>query len=226
MKKILRSFVPASIQPVQLQKRSEGQMPLITGYGAVFYQEGREGTEYWLWNDVVERIDNQAFNRAVQEDDVRALMNHNPDLLLGRSAAGTLKLSVDATGLRYEIEPPDTQAGRDTVKSIERGDLTGSSFSFSILEENWRKETKSGSTINIRTLTDVQVYDVGPVTFPAYSATTTGTRQLRCIGDNREEEAREAIGNLKPTIEVISRDMVDFRCREIEMQLGGFRKRG
>lgn len=226
MPKILRSFVPASVQPVRLEKRAEGQLPLIVGYGAVFYQEGRSGTEYWLWDSFVERIDRAAFSRSVKEDDVRGLMNHDPNMLLGRTSSKTMRLSVDEVGLRYEIEPPDTQAGRDTVESIKRGDLTGSSFSFSILEEQWNRTKADDKEINVRTLLDVQTYDVGPVTFPAYEATTTGVRHLRCIGDDREAEAKEAISRMAPKVEVVTRDQVEARCREIEIRTGLARKRG
>jgi len=228
MRKILRSFVPASVQPVKLEKRADGQLPLITGYGAVFYQEGRDGTEYWLWDSFVERIDRSAFNRSVKEDDVRGLMNHDPNMLLGRTSSKTMRLSVDEVGLRYEIEPPDTQAGRDTVESIKRGDLTGSSFSFSILEERWKQDDSNGRTVSIRTLMDVQTYDVGPVTFPAYEATTTGVRHLRCIGDDRETEAKEAIERMKVKVEpasILTLDMIEARARVVAITSGLARSR-
>jgi len=218
--KILRSFVPASVQPVKLQERSDGQLPLITGYGAVFYREGVEGSQYWLWDNIVERIAPGAFDRAIGEDDIRGLKNHDPNLLLGRSTSNTMKLSVDEVGLRYEITPPNTQAGRDTIEEIKRGDLTGSSFSFLIPEggDDWSEQkTAEGARIHIRTLKELQVFDVGPVTFPAYSATTTGVRQLRCIGDYREAEAQEALKRFTPKVEVVSRTQVMIRCREIEL---------
>jgi len=226
MSKILRSFVPASVQPVRLEKRADGQLPLITGYGAVFYRDGEPGTEYWLWDSFVERIAPGAFSRAINEDDVRALKNHDVNLLLGRTSAKTMRLSVDNIGLKYEIDPPDTQAGRDTVAEIQRGDLTGSSFSFSILEESWRKETNDSGTINIRTLNDVQVYDVGPVTFPAYSGTTTGVRCYRSASKHEAEEIHETIERMSRKVEIVTASMVEARCREIEIKTGLSRKRG
>lgn len=218
--KLLRSFVPASVQPVRLQERSDGQLPLITGYGAVFYREGAEGTQYWLWDNVVERISSGAFNRAIQEDDVRGLKNHDPNLLLGRSSSNTMRLSVDEIGLRYEITPPNTQAGRDTIEEIKRGDLTGSSFSFLIPEggDEWTEaKTAEGAKIHIRTLKDLQVFDVGPVTFPAYSATSTGVRCFRSVGTDEADGIRKRFAQ---KFEVASRSMVMVRCREIEMALG------
>lgn len=217
---IHRSFVPATVQPVRLQERSDGQMPLIVGYGAVFYRAGQEGTQYWLWDNVVERIAPSAFTRAVKEDDVRGLKNHDPNLLLGRSSAGTMRLSVDEIGFRYEIDPPDTQNGHDTIKEIKRGDLSGSSFSFLIPEggDEWSEQkTAEGAKIHIRTLNEVQVFDTGPVTFPAYSATTTGVRCYRSV--TKEDEVLLLKRTAQKVI-VVSRTQVDVRCRELAIRLG------
>lgn len=218
--KVLRSFVPASVQPVRLQERSDGQSPLIVGYGAVFYRAGQEGTQYWLYDNIVERIDNRAFDRAIKEDDIRALKNHDPNLLLGRSNAGTMRLSVDEIGLRYEITPPSTQTGKDTIEEIKRGDLTGSSFSFVIPEggDDWSEQkTAEGAKIHIRTLRELQVFDVGPVTFPAYSATTTGVRCFRNMATGEREEYEQ---RFTPKVEALTRDMIEARCREIEIRAG------
>lgn len=156
----------------------DGQQTL-TGYAAVFHREGDAGTEYRLGPDVVERIAPTAFNRALSEKhDARALFNHDPNMLLGRAAAGTLRLSVDARGLRYEIDIPDTTVGRDVAASIARGDLSGSSFAFSIGKDGQRFE--KGKDFDVRHILDVDLFDVGPVTYPAYEGTTTGLRSGDC----------------------------------------------
>lgn len=145
----------------------------IVGYAAKFYRENDPGTEYQLFPGLAERIGETAFTRAIEErDDVRALFNHDPRSILGRLPAGTLKLSVDDVGLRYEIDPPDTQAGRDAITSIQRGDVDGSSFAFTVKRASWVEEEDR----DVRVLDDVQLYDVGPVTYPAYESATTGVR--------------------------------------------------
>ncbi|MFQ5439684.1 MAG: HK97 family phage prohead protease [Paracoccaceae bacterium] len=169
-----RRFLSINDCPVGLETREDNSR-LITGHAAVYY-DGSKSTEYELWRGAVERIMPGAFDRAIGDngDDVRALFNHDPDHLLGRTGAKTLMLSSDDKGLRYEIDPPDTNIGRDVMASIERRDLTGSSFSFIVLEETWRKD--DDANLEIREVNDVQLFDVCPVTFPAYAATTADSR--------------------------------------------------
>lgn len=198
-----RRFLSLKTAPVRIHNRAEGdsEQPVIDGYAAVYYREDDPGTEYWLWDDYVERIMPGAFDNAIANDDVRALFNHNPDQLLGRSTAATLRLRSDDTGLGYEIDPPDTQIGRDVLTSIRRGDLSGSSFAFVPTKRTFREEDREiadGHTINvyIREIEEVQLFDVGPVTYPAYDSSTTGVRG-RQTGIRSKEDAGEAFAALK-----------------------------
>ena len=167
-----RRFSPMPVEAVapRLGRASSSGLPKITGYAAVFYT-GRKSTQYELGPGLIERIHPEAFNRALRDrDDVRGLFNHNSDLVLGRSTAGTLALSVDSRGLRYEISPPDTTVARDLIENLRAGNVTGSSFAFSIDEETWTRE----GNLDIREVRSVRLYDVGPVTYPAYEATVAG----------------------------------------------------
>lgn len=169
---------------------AKGGAGTIVGYGAVFFRASDPGTVYAWWGDIEERIMPGAFDRAVREDDVRGLFNHSPHYVLGRTKAGTMRLSVDEKGLRYEIDAPDTQAGRDAVASIRRGDIDGSSFSFVTTDEEWIKEGGK----QVRLVRGVQLFDVGPVTFPAYEATTADTRDaIRARADELRRGADEAL---------------------------------
>jgi len=148
----------------------DGKPPTrIEGYAARF----NSPTE--LWPDYHEQIAPGAFARAIAEkQDVRATFNHDPNIVVGRTTAGTLKLTETKQGLRMEAWPPDTQWGRDLLVSIGRGDITQQSFSFIVRgEEN--KVAADGSVM--RTLTDVDLKDVGPVTYPAYLDTTVAARK-------------------------------------------------
>jgi len=169
-----RRMTPAA--SITIETRDDGKK-VVSGYGAVFHNPKDEGTEFQLWSDLRERIAPGAFDRALKEKhDARGLFNHDPNMLLGRVGSGTMRLSVDKKGLRYEIDLPDTQVGRDVAASIARGDLTGSSFAFSVKRQSWEQ----GKDFDIRTIEDLDLYDTGPVTYPAYSATTTGLRSGEC----------------------------------------------
>jgi len=160
---------------VELETREDGTEGNIKGYSAVYYREGDSSTEYPLWDGMVERIMPGAFDRAIKEnDDVRGLFNHDPSLILGRTTAGTMKMSSDKTGLFYDIDAGDTTVARDVKEHIRRGDVTGSSFAFVVTEETWRTEDQ----MEVREITDVKLYDSGPVTYPAYDGTTTSVRSV------------------------------------------------
>jgi uncharacterized protein len=158
--------------------RADGQKPVISGYAAVFWDPNDVGSEYSLYSDIVERIRPGAFDRAVREDDVRGLYNHEECEVLGRTKSGTLRLSVDLKGLRYEIDPPDTETGNDVVTLLERGDIDGSSFQFEATRVTWEefKANPDAPTKYVRWIEEVKLYDVGPVTFPAYTSATSGVR--------------------------------------------------
>lgn len=146
--------------------------PTISGYAAVYFRENDSSTEYRLWPGAVERIKRGAFDGVMKTADVRALFNHDPNQLLGRTKAGTLKLSVDDVGLRYEVTPSDTNSYRDVVELLRRGDIDGSSFQFAA-RDSWEKVDGK----EIRTIEEVTtLLDVGPVTFPAYTGTTSSAR--------------------------------------------------
>ena len=159
---------------INVETRADGGRTIV-GYGSVFYNANDPGTEYRLFEDMAERIAPTAFASALaRPDDVRGLFNHDSGMVLGRTAAKTMRLSTDAKGLRYEIDVPDTQLGTDLVKSIERGDITGSSFAFSV--DGFAFQRDAARKIDVRVITDVTLYDVGPVTYPAYESATTGVR--------------------------------------------------
>lgn len=206
-----RRFINTAAAPVSVSKREDGAQT-ITGYGAVFY-DGTPGSEFKLFDDMIERIMPTAFDRAVKEDDVRGLFNHNPDHLLGRTSSKTMTLSVDAKGLRYVIEPPATSLAADVVKSIERGDLSGSSFAFIPTRQTWRED----NGVLYREIDEVQLFDVGPVTFPAYEGSTTGLRsatdakEARAAGDAwRAQRASEAAK--------VTMAMAAARARAVEVE--------
>lgn len=147
---------------------TEGKSPIIRGHAAVFdlLSEDIGGFR--------ERIAPGAFAKTIQSADIRALINHEPTLILGRNTSGTLRLWEDIKGLAIEIDPPDTQAARDLEVSMTRGDINQMSFGFYTLNDKWQKVDGEW----IRTLLEVDLFDVSPVTYPAYPQTDVAIRAL------------------------------------------------
>lgn len=164
------------------------QFPNIIGLAACFYNAADPGTEYELYQDFYERILPGAFDRAIREqDDVRCLFNHDANMILGRSTAGTLKLSINSHGLHYEADPPENQVGKFVTMAIERKDVTGSSFAFVVDEQVLRMERRGDREVMIREIVSLTLYDVAPVTYPAYEATsvTLSSRSAGLVDDFR-----------------------------------------
>ncbi|SDX45265.1 phage prohead protease, HK97 family [Marininema mesophilum] len=152
-----------------LEFRTEGdESPKIRGYAAVFgkLSENLGGFR--------EKIAPGAFDKTLKSADVRALWNHNPDYVLGRNKSGTLTMQEDERGLAIEIDPPDTSWARDLITSMKRGDINQMSFGFRTVSDNWEVRGKE----NVRTLEEVDLFDVSPVTYPAYPQTTIKARSL------------------------------------------------
>ena len=102
-----------------------------------------------------------------------------------------MRLSVDKTGLRYEIDVPDTTIGKDVAESITRGDVTGSSFAFIPTKVEWTRDDKR--RVDVRTIMDLDLIDTGPVTYPAYDGTTTGMRSDVKTARDKWVMEREAV---------------------------------
>jgi HK97 family phage prohead protease len=145
--------------------RADGGAAKISGHAAVFNTLSEE-----LWG-FREQVAPGAFAKSLDRD-VRALWNHDPNHVLGRTTSKTLRLKEDDVGLAIEIDPPDTQMARDLVTLIERGDVSQMSFGFRTITDDWRMQ--DGETI--RTLKEVELWDVSPVTFPAYPDTDVAVR--------------------------------------------------
>jgi HK97 family phage prohead protease len=154
------------VPSLRIETRADGSTSRdwIVGYAAKF------GVNSLDMGDFIERIDPGAFSIVAERRgrkrplETRALFNHDPNHVLGRFPT-TLRMTVDEVGLRYEVLPPESR--QDIVESIRRGDISGSSFSFVIAQNGEKWSMEDGRSI--RTITSVSaLYDVGPVTFPAY----------------------------------------------------------
>lgn len=198
---IERRFVPAEMR---METRDDGTRKL-TGYAAVF--ESMSDDLGWFQ----EKIARNAFDGRMG-DDVRCLFNHDSNLILGRNKAGTLRLSADDRGLLYEVDMPDTTYARDLAVSIERGDVSQNSFAFRVAKEEWDETTDPPT----RTILQVErLFDVSPVTYPAYPDTSLALRSF-------EEAKAERDGEHDDDDQVDKRaggaaHTIDIRLKELEL---------
>jgi HK97 family phage prohead protease len=151
-----------------LECRADGDAKKLGGYAALF---DSETVIAGAFREVIKR---GAFTDAVTRDDVRATFNHDPNFVLGRTTSGTLTIAEDERGLRYDVTPPDTTWARDLMTSVSRGDVTQSSFAFRVTRDAW-PAVKRGE-LPLRSIEAVELYDVSPVTYPAYESTTVAVR--------------------------------------------------
>lgn len=142
----------------------------LTGYAARFN----------VWSEDLgffkERIKKGAFKKTIEEGDIRALFNHDPNLILGRTTNGTLHLEEDNKGLLYTVKLPDVSYVRDLKVSIKRQDITGNSFGFKTIQDKWT--FKPDKELDERDLIEVKLRDISPVTFPAYPQTNVQVRSI------------------------------------------------
>ncbi len=193
--------------------RSESS-PQITGYASIWYT-GDSDSEFELWSysgeRCVERIAPGCFREAIgpDGDDICGLWNHNSNCgVLGRTTAGTLRLFEDKKGLRYEIDAPDSELASALCDSISRGDVVGSSFSFSPVKESWSEEKQAdGSLLVVRVLEACRLGDVGPVCNAAYQGTT--------VSVSRSSPHRSSYRPASPAVTATMK-MVNARIAEIE----------
>lgn len=158
------------LDSIELEERAGGGLPMIRGHAAVFDQL----SEPIGYQGFRERIRPGAFTKTLQEADVRALFNHDSNLILGRTKSGTLRVSEDKAGLAFEVDVPDTTYARDLLVSIKRGDVDQASFQFAAVQDEFK--TEKGETI--RDLIEARLFDVSPVVFPAYPQTDVSVRTL------------------------------------------------
>jgi len=158
-----------------VEVRNSGDSVEIVGYSAVFNQS------IDILGFFTESIAPEAFNSVLQEgQDTKALFDHESRLILGRVGNGTLSMRTDNQGLYSTIRPNmSVSYAKDLVESIKRGDVSGQSFAFSVGAETW--DFTDGETPH-RTITEISnLYDVGPVTYPAYPQTSVAVAGLRSL---------------------------------------------
>jgi len=186
----------------ELRKATDGR-PVLEGYASVFDSRSEN------LGGFTEEVASSAFTKTIKDGaDVRALLNHDPNFVLGRSTSQTLRLAVDSTGLHYEVDLGEQTYARDLAISLERGDINQSSFGFRTIKDDWAEDEVNPGLL-FRTLLEVHLMDVSPVTYPAYLDASSGitSRALAAFNESRGVEA-DTIADVNkiilPTIEPVA----------------------
>ena len=192
----------------EIRAAAEGRQ--LSGYAAVFNSRSQD------LGGFVEVIRPGAFARALDMD-VRALWNHDSNHVLGRTKNGTLRLREDEHGLYMEVDLPDTAMGRDVHEMVRRGDVDQMSFAFSVNKggEEWRKEDGQ----QVRELLDVALYDVSPVTYPAYEATSVSARALAIVNELTQADDDAADAGAGDDAEAAEREALEARRARARLRL-------
>lgn len=189
--------VRSIVSDLQIRQQEDGSKGrTITGYAAKF-DTWSEPIYGWF----VEKIARGAFEKTDMSD-VIMVFNHDISGVLARTTSGTLKLSVDETGLRFEFEAPDTTLGNDMLELVKRGDISKCSFKFVVETDEWRyADDNNKLEYDERTVKAIaRLYDVSLVTYPAYKDTEASVRE------HLEQRKREALAPAK--VDTSSRDRV------------------
>ncbi|ACM26519.1 HK97 family phage prohead protease [Rhizobium rhizogenes] len=164
-----------------VEVRADSEKRTLVGYAAKF---DRLASIVGYFD---EKIASGAFTDAIKGD-IRALVDHDPGRVIGRTKSGTLRLAEDGVGLRVEIDVPDTTDGNDLWVLVERGDISGMSFGFRVTKETW---DETGDT-PVRTIEKLELHEVSAVAWPAYEDTTIGLRSLEAVRAEGGSASRNA----------------------------------
>lgn len=181
----MKKYQTRSLSGLQTREAENDQM-IIGGYFVVF----NSWTE--LCDGYFEQVSPKAFEN-VDLTDIRALINHNDGLVLGRTKSNTLTLRVDDKGLYGEIKVnPNDQDAVNLYERVKRGDVDQCSFGFQITEEEW-EDTVEGYR---STITGINLFEVSVVTFPAYEDTSVSARSKDVL-NFRKRKLKERLSNVK-----------------------------
>lgn len=180
---------------IEIREDEDGNRTL-SGY-AVKWEKKSHVLGYW--RKFREQFKKGAFATSLENDDQRFLWSHDTSQVLGRTKNKTLRLEEDATGLRFELDLPQTTLGNDTFETIKRGDVDGVSFGFSMLDDEM---DEPDDDLPLRTVKKAKLFEVSAVAFPAYPDSQVSARGYDRMKEfdqemkNRDDEKRAKINTL------------------------------
>lgn len=195
--------VRTSLGSIEIRKNEDGtESRTIEGYGVVFNS----------WSHDLGYFKEKISSRALDEvdmTDVVATFNHDFNMVLARTTAKTLKLELDNKGLKYTFDAPNTTAGNDLLENVRNGNISGSSFMFTVAEQRWTWKDTPDEVDEREILKIGQLIELGPVTMPAYPKSSAKARSLyeEAKKENQPEKVEDnednTLRNLKLKIKII-----------------------
>lgn len=188
---------------VEVRAGADGKPTMLRGYAAVFNSDSED------LGGFTEQIAPGAFTDTLAATpDCRCLFNHDPSALLGRTSSGTLRLRQDSTGLFYECEIPDTTLGRDILTLAQRGDISQSSFGFTVAAESWydANGNPSNSSVGVKRIIRKvgALLDVSPVTYPAYPESSVQARDAFLFPDGAPQRGGQAEAARNVSLKIVT----------------------
>ncbi|MEY9629869.1 HK97 family phage prohead protease [Sinorhizobium fredii] len=188
-----------------VEVRADSEKRTLVGYAAKFDRLASIGGYF------NEKIAPGAFADAIKGD-IRALVDHDPGRVIGRTKSGTLRLHEDNVGLLVEIDVPNTSDGNDLWELVSRQDISGMSFGFRVTKETW---DETGAT-PVRTIEKLELHEVSAVAWPAYEDTSIGLRSLEAVRAEGESASRNAVAAARRIAE--KRAVMEQRIRGIRRE--------
>jgi|HubBroStandDraft_4_1064222.scaffolds.fasta_scaffold170872_2 HK97 family phage prohead protease len=162
------------IQQVEIETRSDGDVKTISGHAAIYGASSGNNLPF------IESCNFGCFDRSIADDsnDCLALIDHNPERILGRRKNGSLTLRSDRVGLAFNVKLPSTTYVADLLQNIRAGNIRGCSFGFTVRKQTWGR---NGNNERTRSLEDVDLHDISVVASPVYTSTDVSSDEFNSL---------------------------------------------
>ncbi|WP_297520494.1 HK97 family phage prohead protease [uncultured Clostridium sp.] len=170
---------------IEVRADTEAEKRTIGGY-AVKYNSPTLIVDRW-GDKFLEEVSAGAFDESLKENKQKALWNHESGKPLGSVKSNTLRFNSNSDGLNYDIDVPNNSWGNDVFESVQRGDVDGSSFGFTCLENKWSKVMHEGEEIYKRSIIKADLFEVSPCTFPAYDSSEISCRSFETLKEEMKK---------------------------------------
>ncbi|RAP29058.1 hypothetical protein C2W64_04005 [Brevibacillus laterosporus] len=187
------------LHPIEVRSDKENSQLSIRGYIVKFNERSK-----LIYGEFYEKVAQGAFSRSLEENTIKALWNHRTDYVLGSTKNETLRLYEDDIGLRFELDLPNNTWGKDAYESIQRGDVDGVSFGFYVRNNGDAWEYVKEEDVYVRTLLDVNLFEVSPTPFPAYESSEVNQRSMEQFGITTKEQRKHEKEKLLLEIDLLS----------------------